>query len=137
MIELILPIDLEAIFNKVGLLESYESEVETDLSGFIFEKLSSEEPYTLTPLTQRQKEEETKTAKENEFQNMMLRDKVACLHKLVYDPFGQMLSTIKYEADPDTGKLVRKGEAVPSKLDTFEIATSISAYGDFYDPSNK
>ena len=108
-----------------------------DISGFIFEKLSPEEPHSSTPLTMRQKDEEHKNTKENEYNNMQLTDKLLYLHKLVYDPHGEVLPQVKYEADPDTGKLVRKGNSQPPKGDPFEVAQGMTQFNDFYENPSK
>lgn len=128
---------LEALLAKIGLFEGADKEFEADLSGFIFEKLSPEEPLLISPLTKRQKEQEIKQGKENEYSSMLLRDKIAYLHKAVFDPQGQKIAKIQYSEDPDTGKLVREGEVTNTCPDPFGIESGISMFKEYYDSALK
>lgn len=110
---------------------------EADLTGFIFEKLLPEEGSAVTPLTKRQMEEDAKAAKDREYTAMPLHDKIAYVHKLVNDPRGERLAEVKYEADPDTGKLVRKGNPVKERKDPLEIESGMALYNDYYESSTK
>ena len=128
---------LEALFSKVGLIQAPEKDIEIDLKGFIFDKLSPEESSTLSPLAQRKREEDAKATKESDYLSMILKDKLLCLHKIVHDMETQVLTNIKYEADPDTGRLIRKGEPLPAIADPFEITNGIESFNEYYESASK
>ena len=110
---------------------------EVNLDGFIFEKLEPEESGVLSVMTQRQKEEELKEERMNEYENMPLKDKLLNVHKRVCDPDEKVLAQIKYNADPETGKLIREGEVTQGKDDPYEIDEGIEMYNEFYSHPNK
>eukprot|EP00826_Nyctotherus_ovalis_P031424 TRINITY_DN2511_c0_g1_i8.p2 TRINITY_DN2511_c0_g1~~TRINITY_DN2511_c0_g1_i8.p2 ORF type:complete len:143 (+),score=48.40 TRINITY_DN2511_c0_g1_i8:283-711(+) len=125
---------LEALASKANLIECTE---DAALEGLIFEKLGTEEAGALSLMEERKREEDARVAKEGESDGMPLKDKVLGLHKMVYDPSGEVLALIKYTADPETGKLIRDGHLSLPKEDPFGIDEGTMQYEDFYENSSK
>ncbi len=110
-------------------------EAEVDLTGFIFEKLQPEEPLAVSPITQREQAHAAKVAQSQDFLRMPLKDKLAWLHKTLYDPQGNSLRNIEYDEDPETGGMVRKGELGHDTPDPFDITAGIAMFAEFYTPA--